>query len=111
MQPRRDEDDGEEHPAHRGRVAEAEELPRLAVDVVNGDVGGAERAALGHDVDEPEDLERPDHGGDEDEEERVAEARQGDVAEALERAGAVDAGSIVPVAGDRGETGWKTTIW
>ena len=105
VEPGRGEHDGEEDPAHRGGVAEAEELPRLAVDVVDGDVGGAERAALGHDVDEAEDLERPDHRRDEDEEEGVAQAGQRDVAEALQRPGAVDAGGVVPVAGDRGESG------
>jgi len=57
VEPCRHEHDGEQHPAHRGCTAETQELPGFAVDVVDGDIGGAERPALGHDVDEAEDLE------------------------------------------------------
>ena len=68
--------------------------------------GRVQRAALGHDVDLGEQAERGDGDGDQDEGAGLPQARPGDVAELLPRAGAVECRP--PRTGRRGWSAGRT---
>src|SRR4029450_802418 len=106
LQQREHQDDGEEHPRHRGGGAEREEvLEGGLVEVLDDGAGAVARAALREHEDLPEDLERADDVGDEDEEEHGAEQGQRDGPEAPDRAGPVERRRLVEVAGNVLEAG------
>src|SRR5688500_15853623 len=90
LRKREHEHDEEQDPRQRRRVAHAEELERVLEQVVGVEQRGVGRAAFGHDVGFAEDLHRRDETDDQVEQDVGAEHRHRDVAEALERAGAVD---------------------
>src|SRR6266478_2710465 len=69
-----DENEREEHPSHgRGGAEVKEVLKGRLVQVLHHRARGITRSALGEDEHLPEDLERADHVGDEDEEEDRAQ--------------------------------------
>src|SRR3954471_3160169 len=99
-----DERHGEDHEEeeHRDRRAVADPQVReaLVVDVFQRGDGAEVRASGRHDVDLVEDLEGGDHLEDDDQGGRPAEQGDRDPADLLHRAGAVDRGRLVEIAGD-----------
>src|SRR6266536_134992 len=99
LQQGEDEDHREEHPRHGRGGAELEEvLERRLVQVLDHGARGVARPALGEDEHLPEDLERADDMGDEDEEKDRTEEGQRDGAEASPPAGAVEGRRLVEIA-------------
>src|SRR6266852_387763 len=76
-----DENDREQHPAHRGRVAHATEAEGVLHDLLHDDARRTRRTALRHHPDLVEHLDVVDQADDDDEETRRREERKGDVPE------------------------------
>src|SRR5437867_121560 len=99
LQEGEDEDHREEHPRHGRGGAELEEvLEGRLVQVLDHRARSITRAALGEDEHLPEDLERADDVGDEDEEEDRTEQGQGDGPEASPPARPVESRRLVEIA-------------
>src|SRR5688572_27711273 len=76
LEDREDEDDSEQHPGHRRGGAELEEVrERRLEQVLHDRPGGVAGSAAGEDEHLAEELERPDHVGDDDEQEHRAQQR------------------------------------
>src|SRR5690606_34203797 len=97
----RDDDDQEEEDV-RDRRGVAQAVPGEAdlVDVQQHRAGGAAGTAAGHLVDLVEYLQRGEHLQHEHQHRRRRELRQGDRAELLPGAGAVEGGGLVELVGD-----------
>src|SRR6185436_4271450 len=99
LQEREDQDDREENPGHgRGRAELEEVLKRGLVQVLDDAAGGVAGPAHRQHENLPEDLERADDVGDEDEQEYRPEQRQGDRPEGAPCAGSDEGGRLVDIA-------------
>ncbi len=101
------EDDGHQHlrGGHRRAVADAERLEEVEVGEIGRHDGGVVRPAGGEHEHRREHLQRGDGGGEADDEGLRPQHRDGDGAEALQPARAVDLGRLVKRRIDPGEAG------
>src|SRR5262245_60382226 len=84
------EDDQEEYPGQRGRVAHLQAFPRLAIEIEHVEERRVRRTALGHDERRVEDLNGPDDRDDHAEEHHRTEHREGNEAKPVPPVGTVN---------------------
>ena len=102
---RDDEDDHGDHPGQRGAVAGIVILEGLEIHPGAEHLGRPAGPAIGHRVDDVEDLERLNDRQRQHDDVGLGQARQGDVAEGLPGVGAVESCRLVILLRDRLQTG------
>ena len=95
-----DHDDDHQDERQRRSVAHVEVVEGLFIEVVEVEIGGLQRAALGDDKGLGEDLEGIDQLDDQQKEEGRRQQGQGDAPEALPAVGAVELGGLVQMGRD-----------
>lgn len=97
---RKNPDDDQQDNARRGCIADLEEPESVLVDVIDQRIGGVDRAALRHDGDGLEHLERTDHVDDHQEEYRWRQHGQNQLSEGRPRFGAIQRGRFIDIRRD-----------